>query len=302
LADPFSGFYQTYSADISRFGISALLALSIYITLACGVLSLANAALLGIGAYTAALLTLHEHWPLGAAVLAGGAAAALIAVPLALPVLRLRGVFLAIATIGFGEIVRIFFVNWAYAGGALGLAGVPPLTDWWHIYTALALVLFVLWRLRGSRAGYALEAIRQDETIARTMGIDVTSYKLLTFVAGAFVAGVAGGLQAHLLLIVDPNDYGFQRAVEILTYAIVGGIGNFVGPVLGAGLITLLPEVLRNLSSAGISPGAVRQFVSGVILLLVILYAPGGLVTVLDRAAGIIARRTRLSFPASRSA
>src|SRR4029077_15929949 len=92
-------------------------------------------------------------------------------------------------------------------------------------------------------------------------------------------------LQAHLFLIVDPGDYGFQRAVEILTYAVVGGMRFFAGPVLGAALITLLPEVLRNLSGAGVTPGAVRQFASGIILLLVILYAPGGLVTVVGSFA-----------------
>lgn len=291
MADVLSSFYQTYSADINRLGINALLALSIYITLACGLLSLANAALFGIGAYTAALLTLHERWPFGLVILAAGLVAALIAAPLALPVLRLRGVFLAIATIGFGEVVRIFFVNWPYAGGALGLVGVPPLTEWWHIYGVLALVLVFFWRLRGSRMGYALEAIRQDETTARTMGIDTNYYKLVAFVIGAFVAGMAGALQAHLFLIVDPNDYGFQRALEILTYAVVGGMGLFAGPVLGAALITLLPELLRNLASVGISPGAVRQFVTGAILLLVILYAPGGLITILTGVAARLKRR-----------
>jgi branched-chain amino acid transport system permease protein len=227
---------------------------------------------------------LHRDWPFPIVVLVGGAVAAAVSIPLALPMLRLRGVFLAIATIGFGEVVRIFFVNWAYAGGALGLVGVPPKTEGWHIYLALAIVLFICLRLRGSRAGYALEAIRQDETTARTLGIDPAPYKLAAFVSGAFIAGAAGALQAHLFLIVDPNDYGFQRAVEILSYAVVGGTGLFVGPVLGAGLITLLPEILRNLSGLGISPGAVRQFVSGAVLLLVILYAPGGLITIVSRA------------------
>lgn len=278
-----SSFYQSYSTDINLIGLDAILALSIYITLACGLLSLANAAFEGIGAYTAALLTLHLHWPLGTVVLAGALTAALVSIPLAIPVLRLRGVFLAISTIGFGEVVRIFFVNWSFAGGALGLVGIPQETNWWQIYLVLALLLFFFWRLRGSRIGFALDAIRQDEVIAQTMGINTAYYKLLAFVLGAFIAGLAGGFEAHLFFIVDPRGYGFARAVEILTYAVVGGMNFFIGPVVGATLITLLPEILRNLSGLGISPGAVRQFVSGVVLLLVIVYLPGGLVTILER-------------------
>lgn len=292
-----AGFYQTYSTDINLIGLDAILALSIYITLACGLLSLANAAFEGIGAYTAALLTLHVHWPLAPVVLAGALVAALVAIPLAFPVLRLRGVFLAIATIGFGEVVRIFFVNWSFAGGALGLVGIPRETAWWQIYLVLSLLLFFFWRLRGSRIGFALEAVRQDEVSAQTMGINPASYKLLAFVAGAFIAGMAGGLEAHLFFIVDPHSYGFERAVEILTYAVVGGMNHFVGPIVGATLITLLPEILRNLSALGISPGAVRQLVSGVVLLLVILYLPGGLITILDRPIDWLAGRRPAAVP-----
>jgi branched-chain amino acid transport system permease protein len=291
--DALGDLIQSYSNVINLLGINALLALSIYITLACGLFTLANAAFLGVGAYTAALLTLHEHWPFALVVLVGGIVAALISLPLGLPVLRLRGIFLAIATIGFGEALRIFFVNWSFAGGALGLVGVPPLTAWWQVYLLLLLLLFIFWRVRGSRFGYAIEAIREDETSAQTMGINTVYYKLLTFSAGAFIAGVAGGLQAHLFLIVDPRDFGYQRAVDILSYAVVGGLGGFAGPVFGAGLITLLPEFLRSLTSLGISPGAVRQFVSGLVLLLVILYLPGGLVTLFEGPLGRLEHRAR---------
>lgn len=282
MGEAIAGFYQTYSTDINRVGINAILGLSIYITLACGMLSLANAAFVGIGSYTAALLTVRGHWPFGMVLIAGGLVAALISIPLGLPVLRLRGVFLAISTIGFGEVVRIFFVNWSFAGGALGLVGIPQETAWWEIYVVLGLVLYALWRLRGSRAGYALEAIRQDEAVAQTMGINTIFYKMLAFVLGAFIAGIAGSLEAHLFFIVDPSGYGFARAVEILTYAVVGGMGLPAGPVLGATLVTLLPELLRNLAGLGISPGAVRQFVNGVILLVVILFLPGGLIALVD--------------------
>jgi branched-chain amino acid transport system permease protein len=297
--DWLASFYDQNSSTINFVGLNAILGLSLYITLSCGLLSLANAAFMGIGAFTAALLTVHRGWPFWAVVPAGGVTAALAAVPLGVPVLRLRGVFLAIATIGFGEVVRLFFVNWDYAGGALGLHGIPQKTDWWQIYLVVVVLLYVYWRLKGSRAGYAMEAIRQDESAARSMGINTTFYKVSAFVAGAFIAGVAGGLQAHLRFIVDPNDYGFARAVDILVYAVVGGMNAFVGPVLGAGLITVLPEALRYLKPWGIEPGPDRQLVSGIVLLGVIVFLPTGLVSLFTmRPSWWPGRGERLAPPA----
>jgi branched-chain amino acid transport system permease protein len=291
IVSALNAFYLAHSSDINLFGINALLALSLYLTLACGLFTLANAAFLGVGAYAAALLTIHLQWPFPFVILAGGVAAALVSLPLGLPVLRLRGIFLAIATIGFGEAIRIFFVNWSYAGGALGLVGIPPLTAWWYVYVILAATLFIIWRLRRSPIRYAFEAARLDETAAQTMGINTAALQLAAFVAGAFICGIAGGLQAHLFLIVDPRDYGYERAVEILSYTVIGGLASPVGPVLGAGLITLLPEALRSLTSLGISPGAVRQFAGGVILLAVIVFLPGGLATAFERPPEWLAPR-----------
>src|SRR2546428_9570242 len=192
--------YQSLFAFV---GINGLLALSVYTTLSCGQLSLANAGFMAIGAYTSALITLRASGvPFIAALAASALAPAAVAVPLGLPVLRLRGVFLAIATVGFGEVVRLFFVNWDYTNGALGLVAIPQRTRLWTIAFALALALFVLGRLRGSRTGYALEAIREDETAARTMGIYTTGHKLAMLVLGAALAGLAGGLEAHYTFMV----------------------------------------------------------------------------------------------------
>ncbi|MCC6627023.1 MAG: branched-chain amino acid ABC transporter permease [Chloroflexi bacterium] len=249
-----------------------------YATLVCGQLSLANAAFMGMGAYTAALLTLRLDAPFALALLAGGALAALVAVPLGLPVLRLRGVFLAIATIGFGEVLRVVLINATdLTGGASGLARIPVKTEGWQVALALALLGYGFWRLRGSRLGYAFEAIRQDESAARTMGIDIARHKLAAFVASAFIAGVAGGFFAHVSNAIAPRDFGFTRAVDILVYAIVGGSTVFAGPMLGAALLTALPEVLRQLKTIGIEPGAATVFVNGLVLLLVILFLPNGL-------------------------
>jgi branched-chain amino acid transport system permease protein len=279
-------FLAAYGSVLTFIGINAILALSMYVTLACGQLSLANAAFMGIGAYTAALLTLRLGAPFPAALLAGGGLAALMALPLGLPVLRLRGVFLAIATIGFGEVMRVVFINATdLTRGASGLTQIPAKTEGWHVLVALALLSYLGWRLRGSRLGYAFEAIREDESAARTMGIDTARYKLFAFVASAFVAGVAGGFFAHVSNAIAPRDFGFTRAVDILVYAIVGGSALFVGPMLGAALLTALPELLRNLKAVGIEPGAATVFANGLVLLLVILFLPNGL-TGLNRPRG----------------
>src|SRR5437879_5129218 len=200
---------------------------------------------MAVGAYAAALLTLKAQAPFVAVLAVSALLPALIAVPLGLPVLRLRGVFLAIATIGFGEVVRLGFVNWSYTNGALGLVAIPQKTQLWMIWLGLAAVMYALARLRGSRAGYALEAIREDEAAARSMGIPSTRYKLAMFVAGAAIAGFAGALEAHLTYMVAPNGYGFSRAVDMLVYAVVGGDAIFYGPVVGAAVLTVLPEALR---------------------------------------------------------
>ena len=283
--DAIRDFYTSYATVINFIGINAILGLSLYLTLSCGLLSLANAAFMGIGGYTAALLTLKQGWPFPLVLLAGALMAMVVAIPLGVPVLRLRGVFLAISTIGFGEVTRIVIINWGITGGALGLPNIPQKTQWWHIYGLLALVLYLCWRLRGSRMGYAMEAIREDEPAARTMGINTTYYKVVAFMLSAFIAGLAGALDAHYVRAISPGTYGFARAVEILIYAVVGGMTSFLGPVLGAALITSIPELLRNeqLRDLGIKPGADRVIINGLILLGVILFLPRGLVSAFDR-------------------
>jgi|SRR6185295_13937567 len=270
--------YQSLFAFV---GINALLALSVYATLACGQLSLANAGFMAIGAYTGALLTFHaKGLPFVAVLAAAALAPAIVAVPLGLPVLRLRGVFLAIATVGFGEVVRLFFVNWDFTNGALGLVAIPQRTRLWTIVLALAVALYVLGRLRGSRTGYALEAIREDETAARTMGIYTTGHKMAMLVLGAALAGLAGGLEAHFTFMVAPGGYRFERVVDWLVQAVVGGTTVFYGPVIGAAFLTVLPEILREAGARlGLAPGPFRMFLNGAILLAVILYLPNGLVS-----------------------
>jgi branched-chain amino acid transport system permease protein len=270
--------YLTYQSTLAYMGLNALLALSVYATLSCGQLALSNAGFMAIGAYAATLLTMEASAPFPLALAASALLPAVVAVPLGLPVLRLKGVFLAIATIGFGEVVRLGIVNWDHVNGAQGIVAIPQKTDLWMIYLAVALVLFVMGRLRGSKWGFALEAIREDEPAARTMGIHTTAYKLAMLVLGAAVAGLAGALEAHYTFMVAPNGFAFGRVVEMLVFAVVGGAMAFWGPVLGAAFLTVLPELLRELAPlVGIEPGPLRLLVNGLVLLAVILFLPNGM-------------------------
>jgi len=263
-------FWATYSTLVLSIGTNVLLALSIYLTLVCGLLTVANAAFMGIGAYTAAMLSLHSAVPFHLSLLLGAVLPAAVALLLGPPTLRLSGVYLAMATLAFGEIVRIFLLNVeGLTGGALGLNGIPQHTQWFDVALAVIAALYMLLRFAGSQIGRTLTAICQDETATEVMGVNVRGYKLFAFVAGAALAGLAGGLNAHFTFFISPNEYGFDRGVEILAMGVLGGTGSPWGAVIGGVLITLLPELLRGL-------GNYRPLINGVILIVIILYSPKG--------------------------
>jgi branched-chain amino acid transport system permease protein len=286
--------YATYESTLAYIGINALLALSVYATLSCGQLALSSAGFMAIGAYAATLLTKEAAAPFPYALAASAVLPALVAVPLGLPVLRLRGVFLAIATIGFGEVVRLGLVNWERVDGAQGIVAIPQKTALWMIALAVAAALYLFWRLRGSRWGLALEAIREDEPAARTMGIPTTAYKLAMLVAGAALAGLAGAFEAHYTFMVAPNGFAFGRVVDMLVFAVVGGAQAFWGPVVGAAFLTVLPELLREVAPlVGIEPGPLRLMVNGLVLLAVILFLPNGIVSLPERLRAMRARSGR---------
>ncbi len=263
--------------------VNALLALSIYLTLHTGMFSLANAGFMSIGAFVSVICTQTLHWPLGLALLAGMAAAALIAWPLGAPVLRLSDIYLAIATIGFGEIVRIIALNFdavattvlgypvTLTGGALGIKGIPVTVQTWQLLLALVAAAYFMARLNAARFGRAMSAIRQDETGAASVGIHTVRVKLIVFILSAVLAAAAGGLSSHLTRIISPGDFSFSRVVSILSFAVLGGTATWVGPIVGAFVLTALPEIARPLQQY-------NQVFSGVVLLLVIIYLPGGLI------------------------
>jgi branched-chain amino acid transport system permease protein len=274
LTDPVA-FYQTHTLLIAEIGINSLLAVSMFVVLYSGQLSLAAPGFMAIGAYTSVLMGNYWNTPLALNLLAGTVFAGVVGLVVGLPVLRLRGVFLAIATIGFIEALSLgVILNLPITGEGLGLKNpaADPIGGINIVLGSLVVVVFVLWRLTKGRLGHAWEAIRQDELAALSQGIDVPRYKMIAFVISALVAGYAGGLESHLNFFVDPTEYGVTRTVQVLTFAVLGGSGNVFGPVVGALFLTTLPEIVR------FPNFDYRDVVAGAILIVVIVFRPQGIV------------------------
>jgi branched-chain amino acid transport system permease protein len=268
------GFYNSHTLLIAQVGINSILAASIFVVLYSGQLSLAAPGFMAIGAYTSVLMGQKWHTPLPMNIVAGTLLAGVAGLIVGLPVLRLRGVFLAIATIGFIEALRFgVILNLPITGEGLGLSNpdADPLGGLNIVLVSVAVVVFLLWRLTKGRLGHAWAAIRQDELAALSQGINVSRYKMIAFVASALLAGFAGALESHLNFFVDPNEYGVPRTVQVLTFAVLGGAGNIAGPVVGALFITTLPEIIRQVADY-------RDLVSGAILIAVIIFRPQGIV------------------------
>ncbi len=263
-------FLWTYQNLIHALGVNGLLALSMYVVLAVGQLSLGQAAFMGLGAYSSALMTLNLKLPFFVVLPASCVVPVLFALAIGVPTLRLSGVYLAIATIGLGEVLRAVYLNVDALGGALGINGIPELAETWMIYGVLAVAVIALWLVGRSGIGRAMEAMREDATAASVMGINVGRYQLGALIASAVLAGIAGCLSAHQSSFIGPNEYGFEPAVTILSFALLGGIGSPIAPVLGAWILTLLPELLRGFSDF-------RLVFNGCIIGLAVRFLPRGL-------------------------
>lgn len=264
--------------------LGAIFAFSFYAVLVAGQLSLGQAGFASVAAFTSATLApdpdvVGDVSALLIAIAIGMVVGALAALLLGLPTMHLRGVFLAIATLGFAEAVRILVLNQSWTGGANGMS-VPKIVTPWLAWLLLALVAYWFWRMARSRYGRALEAIREDELAARAMGIDVGRHRLSAFVTAGAVSGLYGVLWAFFVRLIAPDDFDFEAAIDGLVTAVVGGSTLFIGPLLGSGFQTLVPEIQR---AVGIEAGWIRPFLSGVLLLVVILFLPGGLASFIPR-------------------
>jgi len=240
-------------------GINSVLAVSLnLINGHTGQFSLGHAGFMAVGAYTGALVALSHPegfafipgrpgiclW-VGALLLAAGSAAALAGALVAVPTFRLRGDYLAIATLGFGEVIFVILLNLRQTGGATGLGGIPEYTTVVLTFGVLALAVVTVKNLVASRFGRAFACIREDEAAAEAVGINTTKYKILAFTVGAFFAGTAGSLFALHEIFMVPSSFRFMKSVEIVIMCVLGGTGSSTGAILGAGVLTFLPEWLR---------------------------------------------------------
>jgi branched-chain amino acid transport system permease protein len=268
------GFYNAHELLIAQMGINAILAIAIFVTFYSGQLTLANAGFMAIGAYTTVIMNIYLPTPLPLDMLAGALLAGAVSVLVGLPVLRLRGVFLAIATIGFVEALRLgVILNLPITGEGQGLKNPSPdpLGGIVPILISVPILTYLVWRLTHTRLGQAWAAIREDELAASSNGINVPLYKMIAFIISAILAGYAGALETHINFFIDPLEYSVTRTIQILTFAVVGGTTNVIGPIVGAVFLTALPEIVRQFA-------AYRDVVNGVILILVIIFRPQGIV------------------------
>jgi branched-chain amino acid transport system permease protein len=251
-------------------GINVILAVSLnLINGFTGQFSIGHAGFMAVGAYTSAMFTMEvgKHWvaalvgmgvpavaaqggALLIATLLGGLAAAVAGYLVGLPSLRLRGDYLAIVTLGFGEIIRVLILNVEAVGGARGLPGIPGWASFFWVGAGVMAVVLVSRHLAHSTHGRALFAIRDDEIAAESLGVDCTRYKVFAFVLGAFFAGIAGGLFAHYLSYLNPSTFTFIKSIEVIAMVVLGGMGSISGSALAAVVLTLLPEALRPVSQA----------------------------------------------------
>ncbi len=268
-------------------GLNIILAVSLTLTNGyTGQFSLGHAGFMSVGAYTSVALTMYLLPKLGwtgasqevffaLSLLAAGFLAAGFGYLVGLPSLRLKGDYLAIVTLGFGEIIRVILLNIESLGGARGLTGIIPFTDqYWVIFLCLA-TAFLVFRLQHTPVGRAMLSVREDEVAAEAMGVNTTRTKVKAFVMGAFWAGIAGGLYGHYYGYVNPSNFGFMRSFEIVVIVVLGGLGSVSGAILAAIGLTILPEALRPLQE--ITRIDFRMIIYSLVLILFMIWKPNGL-------------------------
>lgn len=257
-----------------------------------GLLSLCQAAFLAIGAYTTAIIMITTGLSFWWVMIIAGLAACLSGIIIGIPTLRLKGDYLAIATLGFGEIVKNIILNWdSVTRGPMGINGIPAVNffgikitildkiPWMLIIWAFVLIAYYLVRrIVRSRIGRALEAIREDEIAASSMGINTAKYKIGAFTVGAFFAGIAGSLYAGYTQAVAPNTFDFMMSVMILCMIVLGGLGRNVASIGGAVIIVLAEFTPRLLGISNIIPPQLNQVLFGLILVLMMIYRPQGII------------------------
>lgn len=251
--------------------LNVVMALGLYITAMSGQLSMATAAIAGVGGYLSAVLTVKFGWSLLPATVLAAAAGALVGVLLALLTLKMRDFILKLTTLAFGEALSVLAFNWDYIGGANSFTGIELKTTIWTAIATTILALYVAWRFDGSRLGFASRAVRDDPIAAGAMGVSIAQVRSITFALGGALVGMAGAVQGHYILVISPHDLGFFVSLNFIIFLLFGGLQTMWGPVVGAVLLTALPEMLR-------FSNQYRLILYGLIIVLVVLLRPDGLV------------------------
>lgn len=266
------GFIDSYILlNIVVVGINIILAVSLnLITGITGQFSLGHAAFMSIGAYASAVITAKLGLPFITGILGAALLASVAGIIIGIPTLRLKGDYLAIATLGFGEIVRIIGLNNDYIGGATGLNDIPQYTNWTWLYLCIIVTIFSIRNFIKSYNGRACISIKEDEIASEAMGVNTTYYKVLVFTIGAFFAGIAGALYANYFYFIKPDSFGFMKSVDILVIVVFGGMGSIPGSILGAILLSVISVFLQGIPE-------LRMVVYSIILFLIMVYRPEGL-------------------------
>ncbi|MBP7254466.1 MAG: branched-chain amino acid ABC transporter permease [Negativicutes bacterium] len=263
--DPF------WELNIILIGINIILAAGLnLINGYTGQFSLGHAGFMAVGAYVSAIVTMKLGLPFIVAIMAGACAAGLLGLLIGLPTLRLSGDYLAIATLGLGEIIRITILNINYIGGASGFMGIPRYTNFAWVFFVCLFVLFFIKNFINSSHGRACISIRENEVAAEAMGIDTTKYKVLAFTLGAAFAGVAGALFAHYFYVIHPASFTFISSFNYLTMVVLGGLGSITGSIAGAVILTFISAALASWPEW-------RMIIYSVMLIILMLYRPQGL-------------------------
>lgn len=259
-----------YVNTLFYMGINIILAASLHLIIGItGQFSIGHAGFLAVGAYSSAIMTMKLGLPFPIALIAGGLGAAIAGLVIGIPTLRLRGDYLAIATLGFGEIMRIVFLNIDYVGGASGMT-VSHLVTWPWLFACVLITIVVIINFTNSTHGRACIAIRENEIAADAMGINTTFYKVMAFAIGAFFAGIAGALHAHNFYIIQPSNFGFLKSFDILIFVVLGGLGSMSGAVIAAILLTIISTYLQDFPE-------VRMVIYSLVLIGMMLFRPQGL-------------------------
>lgn len=254
--------------NIVSIGINIILAVSLnLITGFTGQFSLGHAAFMSIGAYASGILTAKMGMPFIVGILGAALAAALAGILIGVPTLRLKGDYLAIATLGFGEIVRIIGLNWKYVGGAMGLNDIPRYTNWTWLFGIIVLTVVVISNFLSSYHGRAVISIKEDEIASTSMGVNTSYYKVLVFTIGALFAGIAGALYANYFYFIRPDSFGFMKSVDILVIVVLGGLGSLKGSIISAIVLSLVSVSLQGIPE-------LRMVIYAVLLFIMMVYKP----------------------------